>query len=121
MWETHVILAQAREEGGAETADRGGGVARNSRRSNVTLAEILCGPPYAAAVRCVFFQKGHSGCSPVRSGKPGSPPGGLSGPIFQIFLNLAPWSGFLGPPGQILPLPGLDSGLLALRESTPYT
>ena len=25
MWETHVILAQAREEGGPETADRGGG------------------------------------------------------------------------------------------------
>ena len=36
-----------------------GGVARNSRRSNVTFSRILCAPPSAAALRCVFSQKRH--------------------------------------------------------------
>ena len=90
VWETHVILAQAREEGGPKRPTAGGGVGRNSRRSNATFFDILCVPPSAARVRCVFSQKGHSGCSPVRSEKPGPPPGGLSGPIFRFFFESGP-------------------------------
>ena len=59
VWETHVILAQAREEGGTKLPTAGGG-GRNSRRSNLTLADILCGPPYAVRVRRAFSQKRHS-------------------------------------------------------------
>ena len=92
VWETSVILAQARDERGPETVNRGGGVARNSRRSNGTLADILCGTPSAAAVWCVFSQKGHSGCSPVRSEKPGPPFGNLSGPIFPKKKGGGAWA-----------------------------
>ena len=38
----------------------GGGVARNSRCSDITFPRILCATPYAAAVHFVLMQKWHS-------------------------------------------------------------
>ena len=53
-------MAQEREQRQPEMVERGVGVGRDSRRSNVTFSRILCAPPFAAAVRCVFSQKWHS-------------------------------------------------------------
>ena len=43
---------------------------RRPRRSNATLADILCTPSSAARVLLVFWENRHSRCSPVRSGGP---------------------------------------------------